>query len=251
MPDILLLRLDAPLMSFGAPMIDNYGVIQSYPGRSQLTGMIANALGFHHRDTGLLQGLQDRIRFAARCDRPGTRIRDYQTVDLGQEFMLDKNAWTTRGKPDSREGDAKNARGTHIRYRDYWADSVFTVAICLDPPDPIPDIHMIADAFAKPVRPLFIGRKCCLPAGSLLLGVTIADSPVESLRMLPRISSNRANTAPATSLSAWWDDDSVSERALGEAIPVTDERDWVNQIHVGRRLVCHGMISPPEATHDT
>ena len=32
--DILLMRLDAPLMSFGAPMVDKHGVIQPWPALS-------------------------------------------------------------------------------------------------------------------------------------------------------------------------------------------------------------------------
>ena len=45
MVDALLLRLDAPLMSFGAPMVDSNGVIQEFPALSMLTGLLGNALG--------------------------------------------------------------------------------------------------------------------------------------------------------------------------------------------------------------
>jgi len=34
--DILLLRFDAPLMSFGGPIVDNHGIIQTYPALSML-----------------------------------------------------------------------------------------------------------------------------------------------------------------------------------------------------------------------
>jgi len=74
--DVLLLRLEAPLMSFGAVMIDKRGVIQRYPALSAVCGLLANALGFHHRDTDALERLQQRLRYACREDRRGERLRD-------------------------------------------------------------------------------------------------------------------------------------------------------------------------------
>lgn len=250
MLNILLLRLDAPLMSFGAPIVDNYGVIQAFPGRSQWTGLLANAMGYHHRDSDQLHRLQSRIRFAVRCDRPGIRIMDYQTVDLGQEFMRDDNAWTTRDKPDLRRGNLSNATGTHIRYRHYLADSIYTAAICLEPTNEYPDIETIAAAVRNPVRPLFIGRKCCLPASPLFLSYTEAPSLIESLVSFPRIHNKRTDMKQDCLLSAWGDVDPNFQMPFARTIPVTDERDWANQVHTGRRFLQHGLINPPEAPHD-
>jgi CRISPR-associated Cas5-like protein len=42
---ILLLRLEAPLMSFGGVAIDYRGVTRTFPGCAMLTGLITNALG--------------------------------------------------------------------------------------------------------------------------------------------------------------------------------------------------------------
>ncbi len=252
MLNILLLRLDAPLMSFGAPIVDNYGAIQAFPGRSQWTGLLANALGYHHQDSNQLYRLQSRIRFAVRCDRPGIPIMDYQTVDLGQDFMRDDNAWATRDKPDShsRKGAPSTATGTHIRYRHYLADSIYTAAICLEPISEDPDIETIAAAVGRPARPLFIGRKCCLPASPLFLSVIEAPSLIEGLNAFPRIPIKRSGMKPDRFLSAWWDDGSNFQISSVRTIPITDERDWVNQIHTGRRFLNHGQINPPEAPHD-
>ena len=49
MRDALILRFDAPLMSFGGPMVDHNGVVQDFPPTSLLTGLIGNALGYEHR----------------------------------------------------------------------------------------------------------------------------------------------------------------------------------------------------------
>ncbi|MBI4701172.1 MAG: type I-E CRISPR-associated protein Cas5/CasD [Deltaproteobacteria bacterium] len=250
--DILLLRLDAPLMSFGAPMVDERGVIQPFPALSMLTGLLANALGYDHRDEERLGALQERIRYASRCDRKGEMLRDYQTVDLDPETSpwMDPRqvGWTTRGRVAER-GGGKAKKGTHIRFRDYWADSVHTVAVLLDPAEKEPGVQQLAGAIEWPARPLFIGRKCCLPATRILLGVVRAPSLICALARCARPDARRKPDSGR--LSAWWfDGDDASASAGGSrVIPVTDERDWHNQIHVGRRLMRHGQIDPPEAGH--
>src|SRR5690606_31602973 len=86
--DVLILRFDAPLMSFGAVVVDQNNPAWRFPGAAMLTGLLANALGWDHRDTAQLQGLQDRLRFAARWDAEPELLTEYQTVDLGQPFMV-------------------------------------------------------------------------------------------------------------------------------------------------------------------
>ena len=112
--NVLLLRFDAPLVSFGAPMVDQNGVVQRFPTLSLLTGLIANALGWEHADAEKLASLQERIRYAARIDRQGEALVDYQTVDLGKDWMIgEKAGWTTRGKILDR-GGAMSVRCTGI-----------------------------------------------------------------------------------------------------------------------------------------
>lgn len=185
MTRVLLMRLDAPLISFGGVSVDNYGYTEDYPALSMVTGLLANALGYHHRGSERLQRLQNRLRMASRCDRPGERLVDYQTVDLGQELISDALGWTMRGKPERRGG--LFSTGTHIRYRHYLADSVHTVALCLEPESESPTLDDLAEALQAPARPLFIGRKCCIPSTPLFLSITDAASPLQALESLQRI----------------------------------------------------------------
>jgi CRISPR system Cascade subunit CasD len=240
----LLLRLDAPLISFGAPMIDQNGVIQPFPALSMLTGLLANALGWDHRDVEKLSALQDRIRHAARIDRRGEALVDYQTVDLGTDWMLpEKAGWTTRGQLAYRGG--ASGGGTHQRYRHYRADSVHTAAITLEG-DQKPSIDDLAAALREPMRPLFIGRKCCLPALPILIGVIDTPSLIAALAATPR--SARADDGPL--LATWWDgDDATGSEGASYTVSVTDERDWRNQIHAGRRLMCEGRVNPARVSH--
>jgi len=230
--DVLLLRFDAPLMSFGGPIVDNHGVIQAYPALSMVCGLLANALGYDHRESIATQRLQERLQYACRQDRPGTRLRDYQTVDLGQTFMNDDLAWTTWGHLEKRKGGTASS-GTQIRYRDYWADAIYTVALTLDPADGTPTIDDLAQALRTPARPLFIGRKPCLPAERLLLDHVQVDDLLDPLRD-PRWAKETGTFA------AWWPTppgNAVNQR------PITDARDWANQIHVGERWIATGKVN--------
>ena len=241
---IVVLRLDAPVVSFGAPAIDQNGVVQAFPALSMLTGLIANALGWDHRDAGMLERLQERVRYAARIDRRGEALVDYQTVDLGAEWMLPEHAgWTTRGRVTRRTGASGEA--THQRYRHYRMDSLHTVAFTLAEGDgPSPD--EVAEALRTPARPLFIGRKCCLPAAPMLVDVVDGTSLVDVLASLPRITRGDAGLLPAY----WGDgDDATAAVAGSRVVAVTDERDWRNRVHVGRRLMREGHVNPPEARH--
>ncbi|MEX2273815.1 MAG: type I-E CRISPR-associated protein Cas5/CasD [Vicinamibacterales bacterium] len=238
---VLVLRFDAPLVSFGAPAIDQNGVVQVFPALSMLTGLLANALGWDHRDADRLDVLQERVRYAARIDRQGEALVDYQSVDLGSDWMLpEKAGWTTRGQIAGR-GKSENARGTHIRLRHYRADSLHTVALTLIE-DQVPTINDVAEALRSPARPLFIGRKCCLPAAPILLNVVEGTSLVGVLASIPR--PRRSDTGR---LRASWDGDDSGAAGESRVIAVTDERDWRSRVHVGRRLMREGHVDPPEA----
>lgn len=239
----LILRLDAPLMSFGGPIVDNFGRTERFPSLSALAGMVANALGYDHIQTDKIQRLQERMKFAVRCDRPGKELRDFQTVDMGQEFMNTKSSWTTWGRLDRRKGGPDAQKGTHIRYRDYLADAVYTVSLGLQNTEEKPDIIAIEESLKKPVRPLFIGRKSCLPASPILVDSVDADSPLEALQNIPPIEPSRRDHKLKDGVSAWWSpDDGKDKPSSFREIKFADIRDWRNQVHSGQRRICHGLL---------
>ncbi|MDP2312725.1 MAG: type I-E CRISPR-associated protein Cas5/CasD [Pseudomonadota bacterium] len=241
MISVLVLRLDAPLMSFGGTAVDNYGVTDDHPGTSMLAGLLANALGYDHRETARTQRLQSRLRHAARADRAGSRFVDYQTVDLGQPSLLGMG-WTTHGVPEDRAGAF--SEGTHIRYRHYIADAIYTVALTLEPADEAPTLPELAAALQRPARPLFIGRKPCLPAAPLFLYTE--DSP--DLEAAIRSAPLAARRADKGSLTLWLPADEAT--GDGRTRYVRDQRDWANQIHSGERLVRVDELHPPAEAAD-
>ena len=259
--DVLVLRLDAPLMSFGGVAVDETRPTLEHPGRSMLTGLLANALGWVHGDFEALQRLQSRLDFAVRQDRPGRLLVDYQTVDLSQDFMGE--SWTTHGVPEKRGGASL---GTHIRRPHYLADAAYTVALTLDPADESPTLDDLQAALRHPARPLFIGRKTCLPSRPLVGGQDHEDritapSPVEALVLVPpwhsssrdpsRFSPPTATDSERPGSKIWWFETPVDDHPRIQRqrqTPIFDDREWRVQKHRGRRFVIEGrLFAPPES----
>ena len=223
-----ILRFEAPMMSFGAPIVSEEGLIQPFPALSMMTGLLANALGYDHSEAEKHERLQQAISYAVREDVPGEKIVDYQTVDLGAPHMKattkkESVAWTTWERLDNRAGGSASA-DTAIRNREYWADAQYTVALHVDGL-PAEDVK---DALVRPERPLFIGRKPCLPAKRLFRGTVDAPSPEEALQLPSTIPTDETDEKVVPT-RIWHESD--------DGKPVTDARDWTNQIHVGERRV--------------
>jgi CRISPR system Cascade subunit CasD len=222
-----IIRFEAPMMSFGAPIVSEEGRIQPYPALSMMTGLLANAFGFERREAERHERLQESLAYAVREDVPGEKIEDYQTADLGLPHMQAKSkkqsvAWTTWGHLDQR--GSGNTDTTNIRNREYWADAQYTVALHVDG---LP-AEEIEDALVRPERPLFIGRKPCLPGKRLFQGTVETSSPRAALRDPSTIPTNEQGEKIGPT-RIWYESD--------DGKPVTDARDWTNQVHVGERRV--------------
>ena len=248
----LIVHLESPLMAFGGETIDNLGVVRPFPAASMLTGMFANALGWRRIEREAHERLQRRLVFAARIDREpagGYAMRDFQTAQLGAS----DRGWTTRGRPEGRAGGAATYNSPHLRYRDYYADMRVTVALRLDSGSGAgmteggePTLDGLAAALDEPARPLFIGRKPCLPSARLCGGfVDAADSLAALLAVpLPDGADGRRRVRmqwPAREGAAVPDGVSVSREMM-----LTDERNWVSGLHGGGRPVVEGTAAPGE-----
>ena len=240
--EVLLLRFDAPLMSFGGTVVDQINGTREHPGRAMLAGLFGNALGYRHGDAAALTALQQRIRWAAREDQPGRPFMDFQTVNFTAEFMW--QGWTTHGRPEVREPKYRNPEtGTTIRYRHYLADALYLVAVALADGDG-PDLDALDAAVQRPARPLFLGRKCCIPSTPLRYGRVSAARLRDALTHpgAPRIERRALGLRDArpARLRAWWPLEEGADR--GRTIAFTDDMDWENQLHVGRRYVQEAWV---------
>lgn len=254
--NILLLRFDAPLLSFGGTAVDSKNVTDDMPSRSMLTGLLGNALGYEHGDVIALSRLQDRLRVSARRDREGARLVDFQTVDLGHDFLAE--GWTTWGRAEGREGGTA-ASGTHIRYRHHLADAIYTIAVTLDSAPETPTLQDLEAALNEPARPLFLGRKACLPSVPIAMGIVEAESALDALQAAPLGDRRRHRRQQL----ATHDRRECLVRVHGgmfmPPVPsfreraVTENRDWPNQIHVGRSVVHEAWMEcgVPASTENT
>lgn len=224
--DALLLRFDGILQSYGDVLTDGIGRTADVPTKSMITGLLGNALGYTHRDTTLLNALQESLDYAVRIDRPGYQLRDYQTVDLGQSFMTKEVAWTTTHRVEKRGG--ASGESTHIRERFYWCSRVVTLAISVTD-DALVSLSAIEHALREPTRPLFLGRKNCLPNSPILIGKSSGDT----LGMI--VCNAPWSIEKPETVDVWTT--TTTDTADGHTVRIHDQRNWRTRLHVSNRLI--------------
>ena len=237
----LLLRLRAPLIAFGGETIDNYGVIRDFPALSMVTGLFGNALGWDRGDDSQHNRLQERLVMGARLDADGERLLDYQTALIYE----DDAGWTTLGKAEGRKKSPSYSpmpdgrRGLTLqRYRHYHADMNALVALRLKSADESPTLEELAASLDKPVRPLFVGRKNCLPTERLMAGWVEADNILEALQ-------NFQPSYPSEVRAQWPDGEGRLPGQQDRTLDVCDERNWTSGVHGGWRPVREGVLRMP------
>lgn len=217
-------------MAFGGETIDNYGVIRDFPALSMVTGLLANALGYRREESALHDRLQTRLVVGARLDRAVQRLTDFQTAQLGK----DDKGWTTWGTTEERRGGADSYKAPHLRYRDYHASLSVLVALRLEPADESPDLDDLAHALDHPARPLFIGRKSCLPSSRIFAGWQTAENVLHALQSADwRESINYSRLQ-------WPDGEGTLDG--DRRIDLCDERNWTSGVHGGWRPVREGSL---------
>jgi CRISPR system Cascade subunit CasD len=231
----LLMRLRAPLIAFGGEAIDNFGVIRDFPALSMVTGLLANALGYDRADDAAHNRLQARLRLGTRLDGAGSRLQDFQTAQLG----AGDKAWTTWGRPEERAGGAASYESPHLRYRDYHADLDALLALRLEPADEAPTLDDLQAALDRPARPLFIGRKPCLPTGRLFAGWVEAPDVLGALQQALAVAAAAAGE-PRTLRLQW--PEGEGRLPNDRLLDVCDERQWTSGVHGGWRPVREGVL---------
>lgn len=138
---VLLMRLAAPLQSWGSSSRFTRRGTEIAPTKSGVIGLLAAAKGLRRTEplTELL-GLE----FGVRLDQPGQILRDFQTA---------------------RSLDGRYS--APLTYRFYLSDAAFLVAVSGEPEL----LHGLAEALNRPRFPLYLGRRSCPPVGPVNLGV--------------------------------------------------------------------------------
>lgn len=141
---VLLLRLAAPLQSWGADSKFETRRTNREPTKSGVIGMLAAAIGLRRDQTEKLDTL-NRLRVGVRADKEGGLLVD---------FHMAKNP------------DKKTA--TYLTYRHYLQDAVFLVGIESEDENLL---RVLNEALQHPAFPLYLGRRSCPPTLPLTLGI--------------------------------------------------------------------------------
>jgi CRISPR system Cascade subunit CasD len=136
----LLLRLGAPLQSWGSDSKFERRTTQREPTKSGVIGILAAALGRTREES--LDDLA-RLNFGVRIDQPGQLLRDFHTA----RHTEDKAPYVTK------------------RY--YLSDAVFLAGL----EGETEFLELLASAVDSPVFPLYLGRRSCPPEGRVSLGL--------------------------------------------------------------------------------
>lgn len=232
MRQFLLLRLEGPLAAFGGEAIDNFGVIRAFPAKSMITGLLANALGIERTEARRLQALQDELVIGSRIDAPGQKVRDFQTAQLSKGDQ----GWTSRRLVEGRAGGSSSYSAPHLRYRDYWTEVTAHVALHLLA-GATASLDEIESALLEPARPLFLGRKSCLPSAQILQGRIDAPSVLRALLNLRSEQERSFRLQWPASDQGKGDEQALSSYCIPPAEPICDERNWITGVHGGLRLV--------------
>jgi CRISPR system Cascade subunit CasD len=116
----------------------------------------------------------------------------------------------------------------------------------VDPVEGAPTLDAVTEALLEPARPLFIGRKPCLPSRPLFGGFSEGESSLAALLSVPLaqpdVRSSRGNSDRPVRL-LWQDGEdahNMDDVRINRRSMITDERNWVSGLHGGGRPVLEG-----------
>lgn len=154
----LVLRLAAPLQSWGGQSEFNRRDTLPEPTKSGVIGLLAAASGLRREDP--LEPLLG-LRLGVRTDRPGSIARDYHTVSTLDGSPLLSAQVTAKGS----QKRTQPPKHTYVTTRYYLQDAIFVAAV--SGPDQL--LAALAEAVRRPAFPLALGRRSCPPTQPLLL----------------------------------------------------------------------------------
>ena len=166
--DYLLLRLESSLQSWGMVSVDRKRPTHRVPTPSALSGLIGNALGWDRAfDADRLNSLMRHLTYGAAEILTPEPLQDFQTA-----MLRESAGWTTRGIAEERDGGSLDQ--SVILRKDYLANGLFLVAMRIEEGAET-SLDEVSAAMMRPARPVFLGRKACVPTSPLHAGVLRAE----------------------------------------------------------------------------
>lgn len=170
----LFLRLAGPMQSWGTSSRFQLRRTDNYPSKSGVLGMLLCAMGVRREDSPQALRLLTPLLMGVRVDRSGTLDWDYHTA--GAKIGI-----------RSADGKIKKTQSTGeyetlLSRRQYLYDASFLVALH----GPVDAVSACDRALDDPVWPIFLGRKCCVPAEPVFAGTGSFDTVTDALASVPR-----------------------------------------------------------------
>jgi len=169
----LFMRLAGPMQSWGTSSRFQLRRTDIYPSKSGVLGMLLCAMGVRREDSPRALEPLNRFLMGVRVDRGGTLDWDYHTA--GAKIGI-----------RSADGKIKKTASTGeyetlLSRRQYLYDASFLVALQGD----TDTVNASASALQNPAWPLFLGRKCCIPAEPFFAGTGSFDTLTDALSSIP------------------------------------------------------------------
>jgi len=164
-PEVLPLRLEAPLQSWGDSAKWSIRDTRPEPTLSGILGLVAASHGWQLDDDGdeRVADLARRVRLGVRVDREGVPLRDFHTIGGARSGR--ETPWTgvltAEGK--TKRNPMSGALHTEVSERYYLCDACFLVMLEAD----AAALNDIEGALRSPVWPQFLGRRACVPAAPI------------------------------------------------------------------------------------
>lgn len=158
--DYLVMRLYAPISSWGTLAVGEDRPTVNYPTRSAVLGLLGAALGIKRSEAQKLRDLASSIGIASKTYSEGTILRDYHTIQT-PTTAKGVNFFTRKQELQSAKVE------TILSSRDYREDGLWVVAIWLKPDaqgsklEHNVDLQQLQYALKHPKFTLYLGRKSC------------------------------------------------------------------------------------------
>lgn len=137
----LLLRLAAPMQSWGSDSKFDTRMTEREPTKSGVIGLLGAALGIRRDDVDSLKELS-ALKFGVRVDREGKLLHDFHT--------------------------AHSEKSAYVTHRYYLCDAEFLCALESEDEELLKKCEY---ALKHPVYPLFLGRRSCPPNLPIVKGI--------------------------------------------------------------------------------
>ena len=153
----LLLRLSAPLQSWGTRSKFDTRETDYYPSKCGVIGMLAAALGYDRNTPKDKIEKLSGLKFGIRIDDGGKVIDDYHTTEMVKNY-------------DGSKVPSKQAfyKDRNVSHRKYLSDAIFLVGF---ESDDEAFLEKLDEALRNPKFSIFLGRRSCPPSFPVALGI--------------------------------------------------------------------------------